>query len=180
MTNIIVSAIVATSFIILIRNFIKKEIPKIPSLLYCRICYEPCNIPVRCKFSCCLETDILKACNYVCCLRCIREYFELNKFKSHRSNTAKCLVGEGRLFKNRLNANTSYQIDIGLMCILNEYINIIECSCGKIVKTQHDLLRHYRMECSKSTISCKYFSSCHYVGLRATMHEHEYERHINN
>lgn len=155
----------------------------IPHYFYCKICFELCRIPVHPKFPCCTNSgfgrkDVLDCCNYICCLRCIRSYLQLNKPKSRRSNNVKCLVGYGRLNLQNSNAS-SYSISAAALQIINDYSEKWECeykdhqinnSCNNTFDSQHNLLRHIRNDCDYSNTKC---SSCHYINTRINVRKHE-------
>ncbi len=145
----------------------------------CIICHDPVSIPVIPLLNC--------QCRYTVCLRCYRNYTELNIWCNKRTYSKRCIYCQELIFPRNLNAKSAYRINFRMINIIDQNPSLygfdhgISCSsCPAIVSSQIDLLHHIRGNstniepCSQSFISCKYREEgCYLIFKRCDIQEHE-------
>lgn len=126
--------------------------------IQCYICHENVRIPVR--FICfhCKQVPNQPSCNSMTrvCLSCAREYLQLNKRRSERITTRKCLTCPARVRCADLCASNAYEKDY----ILMKYDERTDYKCfhehdGCTFKGTQNQLNYHTQNCPYRIISCR-------------------------
>lgn len=127
----------------------------------CKICFEPCVIPV--SFTCfpCSQSEMgMPSCNSMTrvCLSCARRYLELDRPRRQRSDEKRCLFCRAVVNPRRLNALKSYTKDFLIMSMdpRTDY-PCVHPGCP-FTGTQMELDHHVREDCPLRDCTC---SGCH-------------------
>ena len=137
------------------------KIDEVRSELTCKLCNKLVQIPVIMGFRCSHQTRCSEpGCNYFVCLRCARDYLELNKRDSDRSDSKKCLCCDTQLELYGLRARDAYRVVVHIMNIMNKVLPIDQhwtCTncddtdqskvCGARFKKQQELWTHLCERC---------------------------------
>lgn len=126
----------------------------------CKICFEPCLIPV--SFTCfpCNADPGTPSCNSMTrvCLQCARKYLELDRPRRERSLQKRCILCRAVTNPRRLNAVRSYTKDYLLMTLdprMDYECVHSECSFRG---TQMEMDHHIRSDCVFRDVHC---NGCH-------------------
>lgn len=126
----------------------------------CYICHEDIRVPVR--FTCfpCKNEPGQPSCNSITrvCLLCAREYLQLNKKRSERTFSRKCLTCPATVRCSELCAINSYEKDFFMMSHdpKNNYPCFYETDGCDFQGSQNNLDHHIQSECRFRIISCRY------------------------
>lgn len=113
------------------------------------------------------------------CLKCCRNYFQLNTSRKKRDNNKKCLWCNSCFVNPQLlDSSKTYIIDKLLMEQIDMYKNMLNledylCECEQKFSTQEILYNHQKYECIECVINCP--KHCGYMNKRKNI-----EHHLNN
>lgn len=139
----------------------------------CSICHDNVRVPVR--FTCfpCKNEPGRPSCNSITriCLHCAREYLQLNKKRSDRISSRKCITCPATVRCSNLQAITSYEKDFFMMAHdpHNQYSCFHDKQGCDFQGTQNQLDHHLQTECRFRIISCR-LCKLYYQALQEEHH----------
>lgn len=140
--------------------------------IVCCICHEAVRVPVR--FICfpCQRPPNQPSCNSITrvCLMCAREYLQLNKPRSQRTHSRKCLTCPATVRCSHLNAFLAYEKDYLFMSFdtHSHYSCFYRHQGCEFQGTQNELDHHLQSDCLYRIISCSHCKM--YYEARNTTH----------
>ena len=114
--------------------------------LECLFCHDVVQIPVSLLFSCFNQGT--KSCTCLICLRCARDFFQLNQDRNTRIYSVNCPICKNNPIKlENLNAKGAYKINFELMKLMDtmKITAANKChQCETDCQSQSGLYRHIR------------------------------------